>query len=362
MTTLDRYIANLFLKNLAFMLLALVSLYAVIEFIEKVDDFIENQAALVYYFLYPVYNLPLMISNTLPMAVLLAAFATIGGLSRTNQLTALRGGGISISRISRSMFLCGLLLCGLLLFCNLWLTPLGIQETEYIKEVKIKNKTKDLASESKDIYFRNGNRIVHIKRSFPQRGALFGVTIITFDDRFKPVERLQAESGHYQREGLWSFKEIKIWQFSAVDKTIRGYDEKADWLMDLGKDPSQVTQLWNNPEEMTQFELHEIIKTMQADGHDPRVYQLESHLRLSKACIPLIMVLLGMPFALQRGRRPSFALGIIVSLAVFVVYFVLYAVFAALGSSAMLSPVVAAWAANILITLTAAWLFLRVQD
>jgi len=90
MTTLDRYISTLFLRNLAFTLLALVSLYALIEFIEKVDDFIENQAALINYLLFPIYNLPLMISNTLPMAVLLGAFATIGDLSRTNQLTAVK--------------------------------------------------------------------------------------------------------------------------------------------------------------------------------------------------------------------------------------------------------------------------------
>jgi lipopolysaccharide export LptBFGC system permease protein LptF len=113
---------------------------------------------------------------------------------------------------------------------------------------------------------------------------------------------------------------------------------------------------------MTQAELYEIIETVQADGHDPNTYQLESHLRLSKAFIPLIMVLLGMPFALQRGRQPSFALGIVISMAVFIVYFVLYAVFAALGGSAILSPVVAAWSANILMTLTGTWMFLKAQD
>ncbi len=362
MTTLDRYISTLFLKNLAFILLALVSLYAVIEFIEKVDDFIENQAALINYFLFPIYNLPLMISNTLPMAVLLGAFATIGDLSRTNQLTALLGGGISISRISRSMFLTGFLLSILLLLCNLWLTPLGIQETEYIKNVQITNKSRNVASESKDLFFKNGDRIVHINRSFPQRGVLFGVTIITFNDRFKPVERLQAVSGHYEGSGIWSFRDVKIWQFSPEDKTVQGYEDRAKWLLDLGKDPSELTQLWNNPEEMTQFELYKLIDTLKADGHDPKIYQLESHLRLSKAFIPLIMVLLGMPFALQRGRKPSFAVGIVVSLAVFIVYFVLYAVFAALGGSAILSPVVAAWSANILMALTATWLFLKAQD
>ena len=362
MTRLDRYIWTLFLKNLVFILLALVSLYAVIEFIEKVDDFIENQAALVNYFRYPLYNLPLMISNTLPMAVLLAAFATIGDLSRTNQLTALLGGGISISRISRSMFLTGFLLCGLLLLCNLWLTPLGIQETEYIRNVQIANKSGDAAIESNDLFFKNGDRIVHINRSFPQRGVLFGITIITFNNRFKPVERLQAVSGHYKGNGTWSFKGVKLWQFSPENKTIQGYEEKEESLLDLGKEPSEVTQLWNNPEEMTQVELYRLIETLKADGHDPKTYQLESHLRLSKALIPLIMVLLGMPFALQRGRQPSFALGIVVSMVVFIIYFVLYAIFAAMGGSAILSPVVAAWSANILMTLTATWLFLKAQD
>jgi len=260
------------------------------------------------------------------------------------------------------MFLICFLLCGLLLLCNLWLTPLGIQETEYIRNVQIANKSGDAANESKDLFFKSDDRIVHIDRSFPQRGVLFGITIITFDDRFRPVERLQAVSGLYKENGKWSFKGVKIWQFSSENKTIQGYEEKDEWLLDLGKDPSEVTQLWNNPEEMTQVELYQLIETLKADGHDPRTYQLESHLRLSKAFIPLIMVLLGMPFALQRGRQPSFTFGIVVSMVVFIVYFVLYAVFAALGGSAILSPVVAAWSANVLMALTATWLFLKAQD
>ena len=362
MTTLDRYIASLFLKNLAFVLLALVSLYAVIDFIEKVDDFIEHQAAFIYYLLFPLYNLPVMISNTLPMAVLLSAFAPIGGLSRTTQLMALLSGGISLSRISRPMFLVGVLLSAGLLLCNLWLTPLGIQETAFIKDVEIRNKTHALSTEAKDLFFRNGNRIVHIQRSFPQRGTLLDITVITFDEQFKPVERLHAESGQYGRAGEWLLDTVKVWQFSPADKAIQGYDAYAEWPLNLGKDPSEVTQLWNNPEEMSQAELYHIIAMLKADGHDPRSYQLESHLRISRACIPLIMILLGMPFALQRGRQASFALGVVISLAIFIVYFVLYAVFAALGGSAILPPLAAAWSANILMTLIGTWMFLKAQD
>jgi len=73
------------------------------------------------------------------------------------------------------------------------------------------------------------------------------------------------------------------------------------------------------------------------------------------------MVLLGIPFALQRGRNASFSLGIIISLIIFVVYFLLYAVFAVFGAIAVLPPLIAAWAANILMALVGTWFFLRAQ-
>ncbi len=43
MSTLDRYILNAFVKNLALVLLVLISLYSLVEFLETVDDFIERE-------------------------------------------------------------------------------------------------------------------------------------------------------------------------------------------------------------------------------------------------------------------------------------------------------------------------------
>lgn len=362
MNTLDRYILKLFVKNLAFILLALVSLYAVIEFIEKVDDFIEYQAALKYYLLFPLYNLPLMVSNTLPMAVLLSAFVTIGGLSRTNQLTALLGGGLSLTRISRPIFIAGIALSALLLACNLWLTPLGIQETEYIRNVEVSKKARTLPTQEHNIYLKNDNRIIYINRSFPQKKTLFGMIVVTYNEQFKPVQQLQAASAVYQQDGTWLLKNVKIWTLSPVEKTVTGYATHKTWPLQLQKAPDEISQLWNTPEEMTRGELEKIIAVLTADGHDARIYQLESQLRFSRAFIPLIMVLLGTPFALRRGREASFALGVIISLVIFLVYFLCYAVFAALGSSAILPLPLAAWSANILMALTGTWVFLKAQD
>lgn len=362
MSTVDRYIQRLFLKNLAVILTALVSLYAIIDFIEKVDDFIEHQAALANYLLFPLYNLPLMVANTLPMAVLLSSFATIGGLSRSSQLTALLGGGLSFTRIGRPLFIIGLVLSALLLLGNLWLVPRGTQEAEYILETQVKGKQKVGAAESQDLYFRNDDRIVHVSRSFPQRGEIHGVTMVTFDERFKPLERLQAKSASYLKDGVWQFNEVKIWSFSPEDKSLEDYETHPELQMDMKKAPDEVASLWNVPEEMTQGELSRIIARLKSEGHDPRQYQVEAQLRFSRSCIPLVMILLGMPFALQRGRNASFALGVVVSLAIFIAYFLFYAIFAALGSNGILPPVVAAWSAHLLMGSTGIWMFLKAQD
>ena len=93
MRTLDRYVISQFFRNLGIILAVLVALYSLIEFIERVDDFIERGASLTHYLRYPLFKLPLMATQTLPMALLLAAFATIGQFSRTQQITALRCSG-----------------------------------------------------------------------------------------------------------------------------------------------------------------------------------------------------------------------------------------------------------------------------
>ena len=362
MLTVDRFIKSLFTKNFAVILVSLVSLYALIDFIEKVDDFIEHKATLAHYLLFPVYNLPQMIANTLPMAILLSAFVSFGNLSRTGQMTALLGGGLSISRVSRPMFFTGLMLSGLMLLGNLWLIPLAIQEGEYLFEAEIKGKRIGADTEAQDLYFKSGDQIIHIQRSFPHRGEIHGIIIFTMNEQFKPIERFQAKTGDYQQDGTWQFKDVKIWTFAEDAKSITGFVSHPVWTLDLKKAPEELTPLWNVPEEMTYGELSEVINRLKSEGHDPTRHQVEKHMRFSKACIPLIMILLGIPFAIKRGRHASYAFGIVISLIIFVVYFILYAVFAALGESNILPPVVSAWAANLLMTLTGLWMFLKVQD
>ncbi len=361
MSTLDRYILKTFISNLAMVLLILISLYGLIEFLEKVDDFIEFQAEAKYYLLYPLHLLPVIISNSMPMAVLLATFATIGGFSRSNQLTAMLSGGVSFNRINRPLFLGSLVLAFLIIVANLWLVPWSSRESNYILRTEIKGKASQTVS-SKDLYFRDGKRIISVNQAFPAKGVILGLTIIEFNDNFMPTKRIQAERATYIRKGLWRLDNAVIWGFIPGTSGIASFDHKTELIIDLKRQPSEMLQLWNRPEDLTFDELLQFTTKLQAEGYDPKAYQVETHMRFAKAAIPIIMVLIGIPFALQRGRNASFSLGIVISLVIFVVYFIFYAVFAVFGAIAILPPPVAAWAANILMALIGAWFYLRLQD
>ncbi len=361
MSTLDRYILRAFTRNLALVLLTLLSLYSLIEFLETVDNFIEFQAGLKYYLLYPLHHLPVLISNSLPMATLLATFATIGGLSRSNQLTAMLSGGVSFSRISRPLFLASLILVLLVMIANLWLVPWSSRESNYILRTEIKGKASQIVS-SKDLYFRDGNKIISVSHSFPTKGDVLGLTIIEFNDNFLPIKRTHAEKAHYTMNGQWQLNNVVTWDFDPETKAVTSFHQQPELLSDVKRKPSEMLLLWDRPEDLTVGELFRLTEKLQNEGYDSKAYRVETHMRFAKAAIPIIMVLVGIPFALQRGRNASFSLGVVISLFIFAVYFILYAVFAVFGAIAVLPPFIAAWAANVLMALIGMWFFLRIQS
>jgi lipopolysaccharide export LptBFGC system permease protein LptF len=75
---------------------------------------------------------------------------------------------------------------------------------------------------------------------------------------------------------------------------------------------------------------------------------------------PLVMVLLGLPFAFRVGRRGSlYAIG--VALLLVLVYWAAFAIFNALGLETRVVPLIAAWGPNVLFSLLGTSMLLWVR-
>ncbi len=359
MRTLDRYLLRQFFGHFSIILVILAGLYGMIEFLEKVDSFIEHGAGPGYYLSYPLYKLPLMLSQMLPMAVLLATFVTIGLLSRTQQLTAFKSCGIGIGRVSRPLFLAGAALC-LAMLAGGWAVPWSARESSriYDHEIKGNPRPENLTS---NLYLRNGKQIISIARSVPSQNQIQGLTLLDFDEHFKLLRRLEATVATHQGHGRWLLSGAVERNFSPSGE-VTGFARHSELIMDFGRRPEELVELWYQPEEMTTPELLRLSARLESEGHDSRRYQAEWHLRLAQAFTPLMMVLLGVPFALQRGRQASLGSGVALALIIFALYYLLQAVGVALGTASLLPLPLGAWAANLLLLLTGSWLFLTLDD
>jgi lipopolysaccharide export system permease protein len=360
MSTLNRYLLKQIATHFLMVLGVLFILYGLVEFLEKVDDFIEHRAALTDYLAYPIYKFPAMVTQILPMATLLAAFSTINLLARTHQLTALSSCGVSLGNVTRPLFAFGGTLCCVAFVMSNWLAPLSTQKAEYVLTKNIRGGG-PVKYRKKNIYLRDGQRILTITRSNPKTGVISDITVFELTADSVLSKRVDAASATYKDDGVWLLDDTVVRDFGSNGE-VTGFKRHKQLPFDLKRRPAELVELFYQPEQMTSGDLQKLSVKVAGEGRDPLPYRTELHFRQAQALTPLLMILLGVPFALQRGRKYNLGAGIALSLATFLIYYALQATAMAFGVAGWLPLLLAAWSANILLFLIGGWLFLTLDS
>src|SRR5262249_49265337 len=108
---LDRYIILGFLKIVALSLLCTTALYLIVDFFDPIDGILKAGAPVWSAIRYFLYKLPVLLSRVFGFAVLFSTLFSIGMLSRTQEITAMRAAGISVHRIALPLFVTGIVIC-----------------------------------------------------------------------------------------------------------------------------------------------------------------------------------------------------------------------------------------------------------
>ena len=107
-------------------------------------------------------------------------------------------------------------------------------------------------------------------------------------------------------------------------------------------------------------ELRAQIATLEKLGLDVTKLRVELHRKVAWPMVSLIMTMIGIPFAFVVARRGALY-GVAASVLIAIVYWATLAIFDALGNNALLSPVLAAWAPNILFGTTALYFLFTLE-
>ena len=360
MNLINRYVLAGYFRVFALALAAFSGVYLLVEFFEKMDDFLEHEARFIDFIIYFSAKVPLIVTQVSPLAVLLAAFMALGGLSRTNELTAMRAGGISLWRISAPLLAMGLATALVVLALSEFIVPIAAKKTTHTLEVTVKGRPEPLLKRDR-LWFREGEKIVNIALAVPEEQTLKGVRVFRFDRQFRLLERYDAPKADF-REGRWDAPTAVVHRFDPLTRDAVAMERLHDVPLPLEKRPADFRSTQARNDELTFRDLRRLARRMQAEGYDAVRYRVDLQNRIATPFASVIMAFLGIPFALKKGRGSSLATGIAIAVGIGVSYHLAQAMLLAFGYSSVLPPVIAAWAGHFLFLLLGIWMVLTVRE
>ncbi|TKJ41167.1 LPS export ABC transporter permease LptG [candidate division LCP-89 bacterium B3_LCP] len=353
----DRYVIGIFIRQLLFAVLAAVLIFIVVDLIEHLDKFIDKKVPLEVVVQYYGYFLPYIIYLVLPVGVLLAALFTIGGLSRTHELTAMKASGISLHRILLHLLVLGILLTGWRFVFGETVVPYSNKQNKDIYRYHVKGVSPRKAGRRGDIYLRNHpDQLVHIKHFDSQSGQIFNLDWQSFAGEVMQ-KRITAKKAFW-KDSAWVLEGGRRWTFTADSTYLDKFALQPYY--DLGFIPEDLTKVQTNPEEMGYWQLQKFVDRLKSMGGDPLKWEVELACKAAMPWTCAIVLLLGVPIAAhyrRSGLSISFGIGLFISF----VYFALQQIGRVLGFNGTVSPVVAAWLGNAVFVLIGLYLYWRVE-
>jgi lipopolysaccharide export system permease protein len=252
MRILDRYLLREFLVYLMLGLLGFIVIFIVVDLIEKMDVFLDHKAP---WFLIAQYFLnltPDVIVKMLPVALLLATFLALGQLNKFGELTAMRAGGLSLTRILTPVFGVAIGCVFLSLLLGEVVVPAATRARDTIFEERIQHLVRSLPNGRADVtYLGRGGRVwlvglylVYEKRMHEVSLQEFRAGVLT--------RRIDAAEATWDGK-RWIFASGYVRKFEAGHEDAEAFQRMA--VDGLGERPEDFAKPGHKPEEMNYFEL-----------------------------------------------------------------------------------------------------------
>jgi LPS export ABC transporter permease LptF/LPS export ABC transporter permease LptG len=361
----DRYLTREFLTLFAYGLALTTVVVIVADLMTTLERYLRMKPPLVYVLQHFLYRTPPFVYQALHIIILMTTILLVLGLSRTNELTALKASGVSLYRVSLPIFgVVGLVTLGALGFQEIALPALNQRAVE-VDETKIKRRAMPQLRKRSQIWYRSregegrNSRIYHIDLLDPKLVEMKGVVLLELTPDFGLKQRWDARAMRWREsDQLWELQQAVSRRF-LPDRTdeVRTF---ADTTLRLPERFADFAQVPKAPDVMNYAELREYIGRLQQGGHQVGKYLVDLYAKMSFLFAHLIMALVGIPFALQSPRAGRM-IGIALCLALGLAYFLVHSAAMALARTEVLPPVVAAWTANGLFGTLGLFFFLRAR-
>ncbi len=366
---LDQFIAFSYLRVLLFTLLSAYVIYALVELQPLVDDALRTGQPMSLVLSYLQYLIPVAFHVVLPLSCLIGAVVAFTILARSGELVAIKASGTGMRRATIPVIVLTFGLCALLFVVQDRIAPAASRHAQTLKDQLTGKpaRTYGVPAVGRWSFGPDGRQLYHYRLYDAKREEFRRLNVFTLDRAENRIldhrfgERARWNGTTWELDDGW----YRTFPFQEAP-TLERFDGTREVAMDppsyfvVRKELSLTSSQGDVADQMSVGELRRQIKSLDQSGYDITRLKVAYYGKFSNAVSPLVMVLLGLPFAFKVGRRGSLY-GIGVALLLVLVYWATFAIFNALGLETLLRPYVAAWAPNVLFGLLGIYLMLYIR-
>lgn len=301
-----------------------------------------------------MYRVPGVVVLTLPIAALFGTLLSLGRWCKDSEVTVLLGTGTPFRRLAVPILTLAALVSLAAFILNEWIVPEANHRAETLFRQAIFRDP--LPTIEQGVFFRGAEGRVFYVGEVDRRNRTMKHVMIYQKGSGPYPEMITAARGRYE-DRVWYLQD-------GIRKKLddEGYTVEDSGFAELVYPMTENFEVYignqRTTSEMTRRELGEHIRLFKRSGLDVKRFEVEYHMKASLPMAGLLWALVGAPLALRSNRGGRF-FGVVVSIVLALVYFVLSSFFRSLGGNGLVDPLIAGWATNVLYAVAGVFLLLR---
>jgi lipopolysaccharide export system permease protein len=344
---LNRYLAREVLYGTGLVLTALLFLFSFFDLIHELNDLGKGSYQLWQMFVFVVLALPGHAYELFPIAVLIGTLYGLSNLAAHSEITVMRASGMSRDKLASALIRVGLLFVLAAFLLGELVMPIS---EEAAQQWRLKALNNFVATQFRSgIWVKDRGSFINVREMMPDN-SLRDLRIYDFDDEHRLRRISTAKKAVYLQDHQWRLTEVERTLFDKDGVRVE-HEPGTDW--DSVLTPEVMSTLLVEPEQMSVWNLFAYIRHLRDNSQQTVRFEIAEWSKLLYPFSILVMMMLALPFALQRPRSGVVGVRIMIGIGLGLGFYLTSRFFSYLGQLNNWSPIISTLAPSLSFLLVA---------
>ncbi|MFA7230203.1 MAG: LptF/LptG family permease, partial [Victivallaceae bacterium] len=290
MKILNLYVTRGFLLTF-FMAIGILTFGMVGARLVKIFDYISQGVPVSNFFLFTLYIMPIVLSFTVPWAIMVAVMLVFGRLSADSEITAMRACGISIMQIISPIMIIAFLMMLFCLYLQVEVGPPFLGKSRSLMETTMINQPLAIFEPGRPISYENN--IIYIDDKVGE-DEIRDVQIFAMDGKDSVAQDITAAKGKMVVDKEKKLLKVVLFDCMIIDKKskpeTRVFNKRVEFTINYGKELNRL-RIGQRSKFMTMKELFGRIKIEKKLNRNTCDLEVELNQRIAFALSPIAFLL-----------------------------------------------------------------------